>query len=108
MAWLGYPGPETLNSQPGLKSTPMRLRVRTLPDGEDHAVDLEDGATGFQLLKVLDRNPEAHLLLRGRNPIPMDTSLDDAEEISVVAIISGGVWPGGGTAWRSGRVAEPY
>ncbi len=108
MAWLGYPGPETLNSQPGLKSTPMRLRVRTLPDGEDHAVDLEDGATGFQLLEVLDRNPDAHLLLRGRNPIPMDTSLDEAEEFSVVAIISGGVRPGRGAARRGGRVAQPY
>ena len=90
MAWLGYPGPETLNSQAGLKSNPMRLRVRTLPEGEDHAIDLEEGATGFQLLERLDRNPEAHLLLRGRQPIPMDAALDEAEEFAVVAIISGG------------------
>ncbi|MFQ5919153.1 MAG: hypothetical protein ACE5I4_03785 [Thermoplasmata archaeon] len=86
----------------------MRLRVRTLPEGEDHAVDLEDGATGFRLLEVLNRNPEAHLLLRGTHPIPMDTPLDETEEFAVVAIISGGVRSRAEPAGRMGCVAQPY
>ena len=74
----------------------MLFRVRTLPEGEDHRVELEDGATGFELMEILDRNPEAHLLLRGRVPIPMDAPLDDGEEFAVVAIVSGGDKASGG------------
>jgi sulfur carrier protein ThiS len=68
----------------------MRLSVRTLPEGENHTVDLAEGATGFELLAVLDRNPDAHLLLRGRTPIPMDAPLEPGEDLAVVAIVSGG------------------
>lgn len=108
MAWLGYPGPETLNSRPGLKGNPMLLRVRTLPDGEDHRIELEDGATGFQLMEILDRNPEAHLLLRGRLPIPMDAPLDNREEFAVVAIVSGGDKASRGAEGQDARIAQPY
>ncbi|MFQ5985995.1 MAG: hypothetical protein ACE5KQ_01380 [Thermoplasmata archaeon] len=86
----------------------MRLRVRTLPDGEDHTVDLEEGATGFELLEALGRNPEAHLLLRGRIPIPMDAPLDASGDLAVVAIISGGCRdPAARPGWR-GAIGQAF
>ncbi|MCJ2530870.1 MAG: hypothetical protein LN413_00925 [Candidatus Thermoplasmatota archaeon] len=86
----------------------MLLRVRTLPDGEDHRVELEDGATGFQLLENLNRNPEAHLLLRDRLPIPMDAPLDDRGEYAVVAIVSGGDKASRGAQRQDAWIAQPY
>ncbi|MFQ5908634.1 MAG: hypothetical protein ACE5JE_07415 [Thermoplasmata archaeon] len=87
----------------------MRLRVRTLPEGENHTVDLAEGATGFELLAVLDRNPDAHLLLRGRTPIPMDAPLEAGENLAVVAIISGGRGAAGlRTPPRRAVVGQPF
>ncbi|MEE9593227.1 MAG: hypothetical protein V3W28_06585 [Thermoplasmata archaeon] len=87
----------------------MRLRVRTLPEGEDHTVNLAEGATGFELLDVLQRNPDAHLLLRGRTPIPMDAPGEEEEDLAVVAIVSGGRGASGkrGPARRA-LVGQPF
>ncbi|MFQ5552655.1 MAG: hypothetical protein ACE5EW_02935 [Thermoplasmata archaeon] len=86
----------------------MHLQVRTLPDGENHTVDLEEGATGFELLDALGRNPEAHLLLRGRSPIPMDAPLDASGDFAVVAIISGGSRDSVGRPRRRGAIGQAF
>ena len=53
-------------------------------------VDLPDCATGFHLLRRLDLAPDAHLLVRGETPIPLDEPLREGERVRVVAVVSGG------------------
>ena len=40
---------------------------------------------------ALDLAPDAHLLVRGDVPIPIDEPLEDGETIRVIAVVSGGL-----------------
>ncbi len=51
---------------------------------------LEPGATGGDLLSALRLPPDAHLLVRGDVPIPIDEPLRDGERIRVIGVVSGG------------------
>jgi sulfur carrier protein ThiS len=61
-----------------------------LPAGRDQTLELEDGADGLRLMNALELNPDAHLILKRDRPIPLDSELQDGDEISIVSVISGG------------------
>ncbi len=54
------------------------------------AIDLPSGATGMDLLERLRLAPDAHVLLRGDLPIPVDEPLTEGETVHVISVISGG------------------
>ena len=53
-------------------------------------VELAAGATGMDLLGKLGLAPDAHILLRGDRPIPVDEPLADGECLIVLSAVSGG------------------
>lgn len=53
-------------------------------------VELSAGATGFDLLRRLGLAPDAHLLLRGDAPIPLDEPLVEEEHLRILSVVSGG------------------
>lgn len=68
----------------------MRLTAEVLPARQVREVDVPDPATGFSLLKALGLAPDAHLLVRGDVPIPLDEPLVNGERLRILAVVSGG------------------
>ncbi len=68
----------------------MRVQADLVQRHRVEEVELGSGATGMDLLKRLDLSPDAHLLLRGDLPIPVDEPLKDGEVVRILAVISGG------------------
>ncbi len=68
----------------------MRITADLVRAMKTESVDLPEGATGLDLLKRLGLAPDAHLLLRGEAPIPVDERLADGEQVIILAVVSGG------------------
>jgi len=68
----------------------MHVVADLLVRREERAVELPEGARGFDLLKALGLAPDAHLLLRGETPIPHDEPLREGERVRVLTVVSGG------------------
>lgn len=68
----------------------MRVAVEQLRLRRTDDVDLEGGATGLDLFRRLGLAPDAHLLVRGDTPIPLDEPLREGDRLLVVPVVSGG------------------
>jgi sulfur carrier protein ThiS len=68
----------------------MRIQVEILPARESKEVELPPDATGLDLVKALDLAPDAHILVRGDVPIPLDEPLADGEALRLIGVVSGG------------------
>ncbi|TLZ71863.1 MAG: MoaD/ThiS family protein [Methanobacteriota archaeon] len=68
----------------------MHVTADLFPARETRAVELPDGATGYELMQRLALAPDVHLLVRGDVPIPIDEKLRDGESVRVIAVVSGG------------------
>lgn len=68
----------------------MRIIAELYPARRETPMDLARKATGLDLLNALGLAPDAHLLVRGDVPIPLDEPLSDGERIRVIAVVSGG------------------
>lgn len=66
----------------------MKVKVRSGPSERD--MDLADGSTPEDVLKALSLHPDAHLIVRGNSPIPLDEALKDGDSIRVIKVASGG------------------
>ncbi len=72
------------------RSRAVRVEVELLRAGRTESVSLESGATGFDLFKRLMIAPDAHLLVRGDAPLPLDEPLREGDRVTVVSVVSGG------------------
>ena len=68
----------------------MKVIAELVPRRTEETVDLHMGAKGVDLLRALRLAPDAHLLVRGDVPIPIDETLQDGERIRVIGVVSGG------------------
>ena len=69
----------------------MRVLVGLVPERTEREVVLPDRATGLELLRVLGRAPDVHILTRGDTPVPLDPPLEDGERVRVISVVSGGL-----------------
>lgn len=68
----------------------MKVRAELFRARRVEEVDLPAGASGFDLFERLSLAPDAHLLVRGDTPIPLDEILRDGERLLVISVVSGG------------------
>ena len=68
----------------------MRVTADLVQSHRVEDIELAQGATGADLLEALGLAPDAHILLRGDRPIPMDEPLEDGERLVVLSAVSGG------------------
>jgi len=68
----------------------MRVTAELFPARETRAIDLPEGASGYDLMKRLALAPDVHLLVRNDVPIPIDEKLVDGERLRVISVVSGG------------------
>ena len=68
----------------------MRVTAELFPARETRAIDLPEGASGYDLMKRLALAPDVYLLVRNDVPIPIDEKLVDGERLRVISVVSGG------------------
>jgi len=68
----------------------MQVTAELVQGRKTESVDLPETATGFDLLRRLGLAPDAHLVVRGDSPIPLDEPLVDAERLRILSVVSGG------------------
>ncbi|UCE73983.1 MAG: MoaD/ThiS family protein [Methanomassiliicoccales archaeon] len=69
----------------------MHVKVKLLPVGKKiEDVIIQDGSTGQELLAKLSLAPDAHIITREGNPIPLDDEIKEGERIDIIRIVSGG------------------
>jgi len=68
----------------------MRVDVELLPGRAKKTAEVPAGSTGENLLQSLGLAVDAHILVRGDVPIPVDEPLRDGERLTVIAVASGG------------------
>jgi sulfur carrier protein len=66
----------------------MIIRVQMGSGGK--AMDVVEGSTPQDVLRELKLLPDAHIVIRGREPIPIDEQLSDGQSIRIVKVASGG------------------
>lgn len=77
-------------SSPGARAFAMQVQVELIQARRTETLDLPSEATALDLLRQLHLAPDAHLVIRGDAPIPIDTRLVDGEELRILSAISGG------------------
>ena len=68
----------------------MHITAEILPGRKEESLELSPGAKGLDLLRALRLAPDAHILIRGEGPIPVDAALEDGERVRVIGVVSGG------------------
>ena len=68
----------------------MQVTAELVQARTSQSVELSASATGFDLLRQLGLAPDAHLLVRGETPIPLDEPLIDSERLRILSVVSGG------------------
>ncbi len=56
----------------------------------EEVVEVSDTSTPQDVLDALRLLPDAHIVIRGRMPIPIDEPLIDGETINIIKVASGG------------------
>ncbi len=68
----------------------MRVTADLVQAHRVEEVELTAGATGMDLLAQLHLAPDAHIVIRGDLPIPVDSPLADGERLVILSAVSGG------------------
>ena len=69
----------------------MIVKVKLLPrEKKFKDIELKNKAQGQDLLKNLNLQPDAYIIARKDNPIPLDEELKEGEKITIFQVISGG------------------
>jgi len=53
-------------------------------------VQLEEGSTVEKLLAEMNLFPDAHIVLRGKVPVPLSDVLNDKDDLRIIRVASGG------------------
>ncbi|UCD13207.1 MAG: MoaD/ThiS family protein [Thermoplasmatales archaeon] len=68
----------------------MKIKIKILPENSTKEIELNPGSKVYDLLKKIQRRPDAVIVLKDKAPIPVDEILDDRQEISILQVASGG------------------
>jgi sulfur carrier protein ThiS len=69
----------------------MKINVQFIPQkNEIPNVEVPDGALCLDVLDKLNLSPDAHIVTREGEPIPIDEKLKDGEKIEIIKVVSGG------------------
>lgn len=59
-------------------------------DRKQTVLQLPAGSTVEQLLDSLNLYPDAHIVVRGKTPVPLDSQLVQGDQLRIVKVASGG------------------
>jgi len=59
-------------------------------DRKPRSVRLPEGSTVQAMLDSLGLFPDAHIVVRGRTPVPLDAPLESGDNLRIIKVASGG------------------
>jgi len=59
-------------------------------DRKQQVLQLPEGYTVEQMLDSLGLYPDAHIVVRGKTPVPLDSKLVSGDRLRVIKVASGG------------------
>lgn len=69
----------------------MLVRVARVPrPNVEEPVRVAEGATVAQVLRTLKIPPDAVLVVRNEEPVPLDATLAEGETLKIITVFSGG------------------
>jgi sulfur carrier protein ThiS len=66
------------------------MKVTVVRNKRSEVLDLDDDATIEDLLGNLELYPDAHIVLRGKTPVPLGDRPHDGDELRIIKVASGG------------------
>ena len=66
------------------------MKVTVVLNKRSEVLDLGDDATIEDLLGKLQLYPDAHIVLRGKTPVPLSDHPHDGDELRIIKVASGG------------------
>ena len=68
----------------------MKISVTILPEKTKKTIELIKGTLIIDMLRSLNLSPDALVVLRNNQPIPVDEALIKEEQLSILKVASGG------------------
>ncbi len=68
----------------------MKITVQFIPRNTRQDVEIRQGSTVSDLLRLIKLRPDAFIVMRKNIPIPIDEILSHDEELCVLQVASGG------------------
>jgi sulfur carrier protein ThiS len=66
------------------------MKVTVVLNKRSEVLDLDDDGTIEDLLGKLQLYPDAHIVLRGKTPVPLSDHPHDGDELRIIKVASGG------------------
>jgi sulfur carrier protein ThiS len=68
----------------------MKIRVKLIPQNTSQEINIKKGSTVTDLLQAIHRRPDSVIVLKNKTPLPVDDTLLDDQELSILQVASGG------------------
>ena len=68
----------------------MKIKVKLSRINKIKEVNLETGSTIEDLLKKINLKPDTLIVMNKDKPIPIDDTLNDCQELTIIQVSSGG------------------
>ena len=68
----------------------MKIKVKLSRINKTIEVNLETGSTIEDLLKKINLKPDTLIVMNKDKPIPIDDTLNDCQELTIIQVSSGG------------------
>ncbi|MFO7676826.1 MAG: MoaD/ThiS family protein [Thermoplasmatota archaeon] len=68
----------------------MKITIKILPKNLTQSVEIKSGATIYDIIKKLDLYPDNIIILKNNTPVPVDDTLDNGQELTIIQVASGG------------------
>jgi sulfur carrier protein ThiS len=72
------------------QGTVLEMKVTVVLNKRSEVLDLDDDATIEDMLGKLGLYPDAHIVLRGKTPVPLNDRPNDGDELRIIKVASGG------------------
>jgi sulfur carrier protein ThiS len=67
-----------------------KIVVKIAFNKETRSLEMPSGSSVEDVLRTMDLYPDAHIVLRGKVPVPITERLKDQEEFRIIKVASGG------------------
>lgn len=68
----------------------MKIKIKISRTNKENEIQLEQGSTVLDLLNKLKIKPDTVVIMSKKTPIPIDDTLKDKQEITIIQVFSGG------------------
>jgi sulfur carrier protein ThiS len=68
----------------------MKIKVKIVPRNVQQEVEVKNGSTAADLLRMMKLFPDGFIVLRNNAPIPIDEVIESDQDLCLLQVASGG------------------